>query len=170
MSSPPMLNISVSPLVFLYSEFLLMSHSHGHDRTSPTLEESLGPSAKVWSAYVSETEKQDRTLAQDCQRDMDSVLIFTGLFSASLTAFIIESYKNLKPDPNDATVVLLQQLSQQLANPSNGTSSLPVHALSSAPSKPPTSALICNLLWFLSLGFSHACALTATLAEQWARN
>ena len=33
----------------------------------------------------------------------------------------------------------------------------------------PISSLLCNILWFLSLGFSLICALSATLVEQWAR-
>lgn len=32
----------------------------------------------------------------------------SDLFSASLTAFLIEGYKTLQPDPGDATVVLLK--------------------------------------------------------------
>ncbi|KAJ7171388.1 hypothetical protein C8R46DRAFT_836006, partial [Mycena filopes] len=35
---------------------------------------------------------------------------------------------------------------------------------------PSTSALVCNTLWFLSLGLSLTCALVATLLEQWARD
>ncbi|KAF5381352.1 hypothetical protein D9615_008340 [Tricholomella constricta] len=143
-----------------------MTHSSDYGLT---LEESLGPSAKIWPAYVSETEKQDKTLAQDCQRDMDAILIFTGLFSASLTAFIIESYKNLKPDPNDATILLLRRISQQLSDLSDASSSLPTPTFPDASFTPSTSAIVCNLFWFLSLGLSLACALTATLAGQWTR-
>jgi len=33
----------------------------------------------------------------------------------------------------------------------------------------PISSLLCNILWFLSLGFSLICALSATLVEHWAR-
>lgn len=40
----------------------------------------------------------------------------------------------------------------------------------SEPFVPSTSSLVCNTLWFLSLGFSLACALSATLVEQWVRN
>ncbi|KAJ7105638.1 hypothetical protein C8R44DRAFT_639037 [Mycena epipterygia] len=45
-----------------------------------------------------------------------------GLFSASLTAFLIESYKTLNRDPGDITVHLLSQISQQLAASANGSS------------------------------------------------
>jgi hypothetical protein len=96
-----------------------------------------------------------------------------GLFSASVTAFIIESYKTLVPDNNARTVVLLEVITQQLAAISNTTVPTPAIATAIAapnPFLPPASALLCNVLWFLSLAFSLACALSATLVEQWARN
>ncbi|KAJ7845527.1 hypothetical protein B0H14DRAFT_2358036, partial [Mycena olivaceomarginata] len=33
----------------------------------------------------------------------------------------------------------------------------------------PTAALVCNALWFISLGLSLSCALIATLVQQWSR-
>ncbi|KAJ7034292.1 hypothetical protein C8F04DRAFT_1002093, partial [Mycena alexandri] len=98
---------------------------------------------------------------------MEGMLIFAGLFSASLTAFIIESYKTLTADSDDATVQLLAQISQQLAAAANGSTFTippPTHFA------PPASSLVCNVLWFLSLGLSLSCALIATLLEQWARD
>ncbi|KAJ6488264.1 hypothetical protein C8R47DRAFT_1276918 [Mycena vitilis] len=44
-----------------------------------------------------------------------------GLFSASLTAFAIESYKTLTLDSGGATVALLDQISKQLAASASGT-------------------------------------------------
>ncbi|KAJ6458692.1 hypothetical protein DFH09DRAFT_960926, partial [Mycena vulgaris] len=44
--------------------------------------------------------------------DMEGMLIFAGLFSASLTTFIVESYKTLVQDPGDSTVQILTQISQ----------------------------------------------------------
>ncbi|KAJ6480535.1 hypothetical protein C8R47DRAFT_1284932 [Mycena vitilis] len=38
------------------------------------------------------------------------------------------------------------------------------------PFQPPAILLICNILWFISLGLSLTCALIATLLEQWARD
>ncbi|KAJ7814373.1 hypothetical protein B0H13DRAFT_1512337, partial [Mycena leptocephala] len=35
---------------------------------------------------------------------------------------------------------------------------------------PAASSLICNALWFISLGLGLTCALIATLLEQWARD
>ncbi|KAJ7829458.1 hypothetical protein B0H13DRAFT_1655736, partial [Mycena leptocephala] len=126
-------------------------------------------SSKLWAVYVSEAEKYDKSLVESWKSDMEGMLIFAGLFSASLTAFIIESYKTLIPDSGDSTMRLLAQISQQLAAAANGTTfqgPLPPHTHFS----PPTSSLVCNALWFISLGLSLTCALIATLLEQWARD
>jgi uncharacterized membrane protein YqhA len=90
-----------------------------------------------------------------------------GLFSASLTAFLIESYKMLNPDSGDTTVRLLAQISQQLPASANGSAFSIPPPLKSTPS---AAALVCNALWFISLGLSLSCALIATLLEQWARD
>ncbi|KAJ7644717.1 hypothetical protein FB45DRAFT_719195, partial [Roridomyces roridus] len=121
----------------------------------------------LWSVYVSEAEKYDKALVESWKNDMEGILIFAGLFSTSLTAFIIESYPRLVPDSGDATVQLLSQISQQLAAAANGsTFQLPAPL---PPFRPPATSLICNTFWFTSLGLSLSCALIATLVEQWAR-
>ncbi|KAJ7834608.1 hypothetical protein B0H13DRAFT_2453988, partial [Mycena leptocephala] len=124
--------------------------------------------SKLWSVYISEADKYDKVLVESWKSDMAGMLIFAGLFSASLTAFIIESYKTLAPNSGDSTVQLLAQISQQLAAAANG-STVPAAAPSSHFS-PPATSLICNGLWFISLGLSLTCALIATLVEQWARD
>ncbi|KAJ6592774.1 hypothetical protein B0H19DRAFT_1365127 [Mycena capillaripes] len=133
-------------------------------RTTPDDEAAA---AKLWALYISEAEKYDKSLVESWKSDMEGMLIFAGLFSASLTAFLIESYKMLSPDSGDQTVKLLVQISQQLASSSNETAS-PVFP--PPPFNPSTSSLVCNALWFISLGLSLACALIATLLEQWARD
>ncbi|KAJ7665743.1 hypothetical protein B0H17DRAFT_1210862 [Mycena rosella] len=103
--------------------------------------------AKLWSVYISEAEKYDKALVESWRGDMDGMLIFAGLFSASLTAFIIESYKTLTPDSGNTTAAMLAQISNQLAASASGTTSKRL---------PPPSSL--------------SCALIATLVEQWARD
>ncbi|KAJ7333927.1 hypothetical protein DFH08DRAFT_707320, partial [Mycena albidolilacea] len=66
-----------------------------------------------------------------------------GLFSASLTVFLSESYRTLTLDPADVTVVLLQQISHQLAASANGTQ---YDILPPASFTPPTASLACNVL------------------------
>ncbi|KAJ7701662.1 hypothetical protein B0H16DRAFT_1902589 [Mycena metata] len=123
--------------------------------------------AKLCAVYVSEAEKYDKALVESWKSDMDGMLIFAGLFSASLTAFIIESYKTLNADSGSRTVVLLAQISLQLSAAASGTStSLPAPDIFVVP----TTSLVCNAFWFISLGLSLSCALIATLLEQWARD
>ncbi|KAF7331077.1 hypothetical protein MVEN_02448000 [Mycena venus] len=121
--------------------------------------------AKMWSVYISQAEKYDKALVAGWRADMKGILIFAGLFSGSLTAFIIESYRTLTPDPGNMAVLILAQISRQL----NATTEGPVPA-ASLKFVTPTSALICNGLWFTSLGLSLASAVIATLVEQWARD
>ncbi|KAK7460685.1 hypothetical protein VKT23_009400 [Stygiomarasmius scandens] len=89
----------------------------------------------------------------------------SALYSASLTAFIIESYKNLQQDPKDVTVFLLGQILQQLA--SNDSS---VKIEISPPFHPPVASLVCNIMWFLSLALALTCSLLATFVQQWTRD
>ncbi|KAJ7917642.1 hypothetical protein B0H13DRAFT_1710187, partial [Mycena leptocephala] len=129
--------------------------------------------AKLWAVYISEAEKYDKALVESWRSDMDGLLIFSrlriqaGLFSASLTAFLIESYKMLTPDQGELTISILMQISYQLSVSKNASSIGPQMQSSFTPS---TASLACNTLWFLSLGLSLSCALIATLVEQWARD
>ncbi|KAK6977341.1 hypothetical protein R3P38DRAFT_2810523 [Favolaschia claudopus] len=123
--------------------------------------------AKIWSVYISEADKYDKALVESWKSDMDGMLIFAGLFSAILSAFLIESYKSLTPDSEDRMATLLGQISTQLSGIANGT------RINIPPPEPfvvSISSLVCNLLWFISLGLSLSSALIATLVEQWARD
>ncbi|KAJ7124540.1 hypothetical protein C8R44DRAFT_735007 [Mycena epipterygia] len=121
--------------------------------------------AKMWSVYISQAERYDKALVAGWRADMKGILIFAGLFSGSLTAFIIESYPTLTPDSGDTMVLLLTQISRQLNTSATGI--VPATPLEFTPT---TSALVCNGLWFTSLGLSLASAVIATLVEQWARD
>ncbi|TDL22526.1 hypothetical protein BD410DRAFT_788338 [Rickenella mellea] len=129
------------------------------------------PSDKMWSLYVAEAEKFDKALVESWKGDMEGILIFAGLFSASVTAFIVESYKKLSPDSGDITVALLTQISSQLVAISNGTN---LNISSPSPAnvlfRPTASVVSVNILWFLSLSLGLLCALSATMVQQCARN
>ncbi|KAJ6494357.1 hypothetical protein C8R45DRAFT_824598, partial [Mycena sanguinolenta] len=121
---------------------------------------------KIWSIYVGEAERYDAALVESWKADMEGMLIFSGLFSASLTAFLIESYKDLQPDSGDQTVAGIALLSRQLAAIASDTT----FVLPPSPTFTPTAgSLWCNALWFISLSLSLTCALLVTLVEQWAR-
>ncbi|TDL17845.1 hypothetical protein BD410DRAFT_882542 [Rickenella mellea] len=56
------------------------------------------PASKIWIPYLDLADKYDKDLVHNWRDDMDSLLIFAALFSASVTAFVIESYNNLVQD------------------------------------------------------------------------
>ncbi|KAJ7076050.1 hypothetical protein C8R43DRAFT_910682, partial [Mycena crocata] len=119
-----------------------------------------------WAIYINEADRYDTALVESWKADMEGMLIFSGLFSASLTAFLIESYRKLQPDSGDMTIQLLAQISQQLVAIANSTVFAPPEAVEFRPTR---TSLVCNTLWFISLSLSITCALLATLVEQWAR-
>lgn len=72
-------------------------------------------------------------------------------------------------DSSDITVVLLMQISHQLAGAANGTS-IPAISSEQIAFTVTHSASLVNILWFLSLAFSLSSALAATLVKNWVRN
>jgi hypothetical protein len=156
--------------------------------TRVTDEKHADSSDGLWSIYLTEAEKADTEVIERWKSDTNGILVFvspvpvsrgysqskrvstkTGLFSATVASFIVESYQNLSPDSADTTNALLAQISQQLVNISNGTPLTSVVAQRTPPFKPSASAIRVNALWFLSLILSLNCALSATLMQQWAR-
>ncbi|KAI0031456.1 hypothetical protein K488DRAFT_52034, partial [Vararia minispora EC-137] len=131
----------------------------------PQTTEFSDPKDKLWSLYLRNAEEEDRVNIESWKGDTDGILIFTGLFAATVAAFVIEGYKRLSPDSSAETVVLLKQI----AAAGNG---MPVPTPDSSPDNftLPATAIIANIFWFLSLILSLICALGATLIQQWARN
>ncbi|KAF8521787.1 hypothetical protein BU17DRAFT_18964, partial [Hysterangium stoloniferum] len=105
-----------------------------------------------WSLYLKETGEEDKELATSLQVGVNELLVFAGLFGGILTAFLIESRKDLQVDP-------LREILQALQNPLAVTTSQPFQV-----SK---SSLVVNYLWFTSLGLTLFSALCAVLAKEW---
>ncbi|KAJ7578549.1 hypothetical protein C8J56DRAFT_797341, partial [Mycena floridula] len=120
----------------------------------------------VFSSYIREAKVYDEAMVARWKVAMDGILLFAALFSAVVTAFIIESYKLLSPDPAALTLLILYQISQQLANGSQTVTFLPNP--SQIPFSPSVLAVLTNIFWFISLALSLTCALAATLIQQWA--
>ncbi|KAI0261613.1 hypothetical protein BC834DRAFT_830014, partial [Gloeopeniophorella convolvens] len=70
----------------------------------------------MWSVYLSVSDNFDQSLVENWKGDMDGILIFTGLFSATVSAFAIESYRGLQQDPTELTAQLLLHISRQLSS------------------------------------------------------
>ncbi|KAL4245702.1 hypothetical protein ABKN59_009713 [Abortiporus biennis] len=126
---------------------------------------------KAWYDVSRIVLRYDENKVQDCKEDMDTLLVFAGLFSAVMTAFNIEYYKVLQQDPVETTQAILLQISQQLSNSNQSTSSSFTGSLgmsTSSNSRPPSAVQI-NALWFLSLVASLITASLGILVKQWLR-
>ncbi|CUA75552.1 hypothetical protein RSOLAG22IIIB_05950 [Rhizoctonia solani] len=136
----------------------------------------LGPDAQVWKTYVREADRVDEELVDGWNKSMDVnlnriiTIVQAALFSAISTAFVIESYKNLKEDPADVsaqTLLVISQTLSSLANASQPATSMPVSAEEAAPFRASASTICVNVLWFLSLSLSVAITLVSMLAKEW---
>lgn len=95
-----------------------------------------------------------------------------GLFSAVLSAFVVESHKLLLPDNSDVVVQLLQQVvDQSRSYRVEGTwfNSTAPYLAAPVPFHPGTYAIQVNVLWFASLTISLMAASFGILVKQWLR-
>ncbi|TFK63053.1 hypothetical protein BDN72DRAFT_803606, partial [Pluteus cervinus] len=94
--------------------------------------------------------------------EIENLLIFAGLFSAAVTAFVVESYQWLDVSPDPTAQLLAQLISLQF------NTTIPV--VSVIPTGPSPSAVRINAYWFLSLILSLSSVLIGVLCLQWLRD
>ncbi|KAI1791880.1 hypothetical protein LXA43DRAFT_382822 [Ganoderma leucocontextum] len=123
----------------------------------------------AWASCVKALRDYDEHTVKGWKEDIDSLLVFAGLFSAVLTAFNIESYKLLQEDPTETSAALLAQISAQLAAGSGNTASASPSSAGSASFRPDTRSIRINILWFSSLVLSLVSASIGILTKQWLR-
>ncbi|KAK1223606.1 hypothetical protein PQX77_013519 [Marasmius sp. AFHP31] len=116
---------------------------------------------KSWEVVMKEVDSLDDGLVKGWKEDIDTLLVFAGLFSAVVTAFTIESYQWLEEQPEDTTVALLKQISWKQINGTTPPDPQPFEVS--------TSIICINVLWFLSLILALVDALFALLCKQWLR-
>ena len=121
---------------------------------------------------MDEVKEDDKRISDAWKEDSNGILVFvspnllippfismtrfkTGLFSATVGAFIIEFYKQLSPSSGVQTVIPL----------ANGNYTI----IASQPPPPKASIIWVNAMWLISLVLSLTSALIATLLQQWAR-
>ncbi|KAF8597966.1 hypothetical protein BDV93DRAFT_610082 [Ceratobasidium sp. AG-I] len=124
--------------------------------------EELTPEATIWKLYVAEAKEYDNELVEREHRNIDVMLVFAALFSAILTAFLLDSKNLMRADPADATTLLLTRIAQRLEDPSAAFRPVEIPAF-----EPTVAAQWINGLWFASLGLSLAAALLAMMAKEW---
>ncbi|KAJ7598172.1 hypothetical protein C8J56DRAFT_162111 [Mycena floridula] len=101
-------------------------------------------------------------MVKDWNNDIDTVLIFAGLFSATVTAFVIESYQWLSEDSSDKTVRLLSQISVHF-----GAANISLE--DQKPFEVDPRSIRINAVWFLSLLLALSAASSGIIAKQWLR-
>ncbi|KAF5325281.1 hypothetical protein D9619_009842 [Psilocybe cf. subviscida] len=113
--------------------------------------------------------EEDTAQCNAWKDEVQNILIFAGLFSAVVTAFIIESYQRLQPNSNDTIVDLLAHIAEKLDNPSiSGTASVS-SLVSNENFFPESSDININIFWFVSLILSLTAALIGIITLQWLR-
>ncbi|KAL0063476.1 hypothetical protein AAF712_009680 [Marasmius tenuissimus] len=127
-----------------------------------------------WDECLKRVDRYDDEMCRGWKEDIDTLLVFAGLFSATVTAFTIESYRWLRDDPADDTVRVLTEISDkltQLVN-KNTTPVLRVGAVHNNPQSSfaaPFFAVRINSVWFLSLILSLSTVMLGILCKQWIR-
>ncbi|KAI0255483.1 hypothetical protein BJV78DRAFT_1358674 [Lactifluus subvellereus] len=139
-------------------------HTHLSELFRPTHEADDTLVDKIWTTYIEQAEKYDARLANTLIDDATSVLVFSGLFAATVSAFILESYKRLSPDSGERVIVLLEQISQQLALENN--TRIPFQSRDDVSFSPSVAIICVNVLWFLSLYMCITSAFSATVFQQ----
>ncbi|KAG8927668.1 hypothetical protein FRC02_007944 [Tulasnella sp. 418] len=124
-------------------------------------EPHINDHAAFWSTYNKEAEEYDAEMLKGWNNSLDVLLIFAGLFSAVNTAFIIESYKGLSPDPAETTNALLRLLIIHRSDNITLTSE------DLNPGEVNSSAISVNYIFFASLYSSLSAAFGAVTAKQW---
>ncbi|KZV89272.1 hypothetical protein EXIGLDRAFT_751246, partial [Exidia glandulosa HHB12029] len=129
------------------------------------LGQELDDTARVWKVYRDEAIQHDDGMLQAWNNTINILLTFSGLFSAAVTAFVVESYQFLQ-----SSSVVRDSASDPLAVRAaiRSFSTSKSQPSSAAPSAHPSSpALIINGLWFTSLFLSLAAAFLCILIKQW---
>jgi len=81
-----------------------------------------------------------------------------------VTAFLVESYKNLKENPNETAAILLARIATRLENTNISSTTFPAQEFS-----PTHSDIRVNTFWFLSLVLSLTTVLVRIVSLQWLR-
>ncbi|TBU39292.1 hypothetical protein BD309DRAFT_1022244 [Dichomitus squalens] len=116
------------------------------------------PDVDIWPLYLQHALAQDKETIQAWDSNLDSILIFMTV----LTTLVVETYKNLQPDPQVEMLraILAQLQRNDAASSADITTPVPPFRLTA-------SAVRVNIYWFSSLIISLSTALLTILAKQW---
>ncbi|TCD68770.1 hypothetical protein EIP91_009783 [Steccherinum ochraceum] len=119
---------------------------------------------RFWTRYKEEATEYDTEFLHKYREDMDTSMIFAGLFSAVTATVASMTIPDLSPNPADTTNALLQNIWMSVNHTSGA-------APSAAPlptwNGPPASVVWVQCLLYTSLACSLFAALGAVLGKQW---
>ncbi|KAJ7709428.1 hypothetical protein B0H16DRAFT_1745828 [Mycena metata] len=120
--------------------------------------QSMDKKTTFWTAYKTLADEFDKELQRKYGDNLDTSLIFAGLFSAVSSAFIIQIQPQLQSDPTQALLMLLVQ----------NMTGVPTPALQmSQQTGPATIIVIAQGILYVSLLSTLLAALLAVLGKQW---
>ncbi|KAF9641888.1 hypothetical protein BDM02DRAFT_3177000, partial [Thelephora ganbajun] len=121
---------------------------------------SVDPTTNFWTAYKKVADEHDNDLVSKYVGDLDTSLLFAGLFSAVTSQVIAQIIPQLQPNSVDLTNALLLRILQQNTS-FDGTDPLaPVSGV-------PTSVVRAQTILFASLSITLIVAFIAVLGKQW---
>ncbi|KAH7096749.1 hypothetical protein BKA62DRAFT_488386 [Auriculariales sp. MPI-PUGE-AT-0066] len=124
--------------------------------------EELHPNSRVFRVYRDRVTEKDEDLVQGWQDTLNVLLVFAGLFSTVLTAFLVESSKQLRTDNSDMTTKAVLAILARLEGENITTSVGAIRAFTPSPNDRSI-----NGLWICSLALSLIVSLLAILVKQW---
>ncbi|KAG1820659.1 hypothetical protein EV424DRAFT_1322923, partial [Suillus variegatus] len=120
---------------------------------------------RFWGLYGQVAAEHDQKFLDRYTNDMESILLFSGLFSTVSSSFIVAMESNLSPDPSDTTNALLAQIVQIGLGNLIAAGSTPADPASTW--SPPASAVRIQMIAYASLSMSLLAAFGAVLGRQW---
>ncbi|GJE95408.1 hypothetical protein PsYK624_115920 [Phanerochaete sordida] len=124
-------------------------------------------SSDAWQKMWTKVREVDARKITGTKEDLDTLLVFAGLFSAVVTTFVVDSYASLQPDSMDELVFLMRQSLSQNYTIADGVLRPGAPVISDMPFVAPLWAVRVNGLWFASLIVSLSTASFAMLVKQW---
>ncbi|KAJ3482284.1 hypothetical protein NLI96_g7068 [Meripilus lineatus] len=126
-----------------------------------------------WSDLSKTLHDSDEREGKDVSENVDTLLVFSGLFSAVIITLVVEASRLLQRDQAEATTIVLLHISQQLSsfavagNPTFMNSTTIPAVL--PPFTPDTKSKWVNALWLAALVLSLITASLGMLVKQWFR-
>ncbi|KAF8918198.1 hypothetical protein CPB85DRAFT_1152632, partial [Mucidula mucida] len=95
--------------------------------------EECSPNAKLWRIYMNEAQILDNAMTKDLSENADVLLVFSGLFSAVVTAFVAMTSQNLQMEYAPITAELMFKMVQLQRAALDGSDSASVQPSSWTP-------------------------------------